>query len=200
MSPPSGTHSAYLHTHRFPCARSSPGRPVPLVSVSPLAARTPRTRHRIIRVARVRAPSAENRSSVQKHPVSRSSSCVLYPRHTTHIRAPAFSFTPAITIAPYRSRTLRVCVFLITISRDHGALELGTRYLISSSLLISVSSIILEYDNPRSEPQEPWHRRQKPGRLKVARSHLCSAFLYSLTSPIAQKARPVLEERFPFLT
>ena len=64
------TQGTPTYTHRFPCVRGSPGRPVPFLSVSPLCARTPSTRHRITRAARVRAPSAENRSYVQKFSVS----------------------------------------------------------------------------------------------------------------------------------
>ena len=56
------------HKPRFPSVRESPGRPVPLISVFPLVARTQSTSHRVSRVARVRNPSAENRSHVQKLP------------------------------------------------------------------------------------------------------------------------------------
>ena len=119
------------HTHRFPGVRESPRRPVSLLSVSPLVARTTSTSRRITRAARVRKPSAENRSDGQKLSFPRSSSCVLYPRHTTHIRASAFSFPPAITIAPYHLEHFEFCVFPRSISRVDGATELGTLHLTS---------------------------------------------------------------------
>ena len=163
-SPRFGTHRAHLHTQTvFPCVRGSPGRPVPFLSVSPLCARTPSTRDRITRAARVRAPSAENRSDVQKVSFSRHSSCLLYHRHATHIRASAFTFTLANTIAPYTRRTLRVCVFTRSLSRIHGATELRILHVNFPCLPSFVSSIVPEYYNPESEPQEPGHRKQKPG-------------------------------------
>ena len=159
-SPPSGTHRAHPHTHSvFPCVRESPGRPALLLSVSPLAVRTTSTRHRITRVALVRAPSAEYRSDVQKYPLSRFSSCVLFPRHTTHIRAPAFSFSPAITIAPYGFQHFEFCVFSISIPGVDGATVLGTLDLISSGLLSFVFPDLQRYDDPGSDQQEPGHRR-----------------------------------------
>ena len=91
----SGT-TAHTYTNTVPtCVRSPPGRRALLLSVSTLAARNPSTRHRITRVARVLAPSAENRSDVQTFSFSRSSLWVLFPRHTTHIHAPAFYSSPA---------------------------------------------------------------------------------------------------------
>ena len=90
-SPPCG-HIAhtYTHTPRFSRVRESPRWSVPPFPVFPLVARIPSTRHRITRVARVRKPSAENRSHIQNLSVFSLSTCVGYPQHTTHIRAFAF--------------------------------------------------------------------------------------------------------------
>ena len=63
-----GARKTHLHTPThtvFHCIRCSPGRHVPLASVSLLSARTLRNRPRITRAVRVRAPSGENRSFVQ---------------------------------------------------------------------------------------------------------------------------------------
>ena len=76
-----------------------------------------RTRKRSIRVALIPAPSAEIRSSVQKHPVFRSSSCGLFPRHTAHIRAPAFSFNSAIPLPRQARVHFEFCVFPISVFR-----------------------------------------------------------------------------------
>ena len=92
------TQGTPTYTHRFPCVRGSPGRPVPFLSVSPLCARTPSTRHRITRAARVRAPSAENRSYVQKFSVS-PSSCV--PPMFPHTHVLPFSLFALQTDSPY---------------------------------------------------------------------------------------------------
>ena len=93
----------------------------------------------------------------------RSSSCVLIARHTTNIRASAFPSSPAITIATYRLGHFEFCVFSDPLSRGNGAEELVTLNLTSSGLLSFFSLNIPRYDNPGSDPQEPWHRRQKPG-------------------------------------
>ena len=160
---PADTERTPTHTPRFSRVRESPGRPVPPFRVFPLVARTPSTRHRITRVARVRNPSAENRSHIQKFYFPRSSSCVLYPRHTAHIHATVFSFTLAKTIAPYTFVRFLCCVFSNSPFRFHGATKLRTLHLNFPDLLSFVSSINWKYDNPESEPQEPGHRRQKPG-------------------------------------
>ena len=89
-SPPCG-HRAHTYPHTPFSQRPGITWTFPLpFPVFPLVARTPSTRRRITRTARVRKPSAENRSHIQKSPFSRSSSCVAYPRHPTHIRAFAF--------------------------------------------------------------------------------------------------------------
>ena len=136
---PLDTQRTPTHTHRLPGVRKSPGRSV-----------LPSTRHRITLAARVRKQSDENRSHVQKFSFSGPSSCVLYPRHTTHIRASAFPFTPAITIARYHFVHFSCCVFSISPFRIHGATELRTLHLNFPDLLSFVSSIIREYDNPES--------------------------------------------------
>ena len=106
--PPPGTHSAHLHTHRFPCVRNPPGRHALIFSVFPLADRTPTTRLRITRVARIRAPSAENRSDVQKSPFFPFFFlCSVHQTYHTHACA-RFLFLLGNTIAPYRTWTLRV--------------------------------------------------------------------------------------------
>ena len=151
---PSDTQNTPTHPHRSPMRHGITWTPLPLLSASPLAARTPSTRHRITLVARICAPSAENRSDVQKSPFSRFFSCVLYPRYTTHIRAPAFHFSPAITIAPYRSWTLRVCVFSNTFFRENDASRTLTVYPISSDLLPFVSPNLLSNDKPRASEKE----------------------------------------------
>ena len=120
---PADTERTPTHTYRFPRAQEPPGRHPLTFPVFHLVARTPSTRRRITRAARVRKPSAENRSHIQKFSFPRSSSCVAYPRHTTHIRA--FSKT----IATYRSYTSCVCVFSISPFRVHGATELRTLHL-----------------------------------------------------------------------
>ena len=88
--PPCG-HRAHTYTH-IPLSRAqeSPGRSLSLPRFFPLATRTPSTRRRITRAARVRKPSAENRSHIQNLSVFPLSTCVVYPQHTTHIRAFAF--------------------------------------------------------------------------------------------------------------
>ena len=97
-----------------------------------------------------------------KAPFSRSSSCVLYPRHTTHIRAPAFSFTLATTIAHTDRTHFKLRLFDFPFPNTwcnrtpHPASELLGFALFSFSILP-------EQCNPESEPQEPGQRRQKPG-------------------------------------
>ena len=78
-------------------------------------ARTPSTCHRTTRAARVRAPSAENRSCVQEYPVSRSSLWVLFPRHTTHMRAPLSLSTLQNGCPVPLCKPLFVCLFEVHI-------------------------------------------------------------------------------------
>ena len=130
---PQGTPT---YTHRFPCVRGSPGRPVPFLSVSNLCARTPSTRHRITLAARVRAPSAENRSYVQKFSVS-PSSCV--PPMFPHTHVLQFSLFALQTDSPYTCVRRRLCVFSISLSQDNGASELVTLRPASSDLFQFVS-------------------------------------------------------------
>ena len=89
-SPPCG-HKAHTYTHTPFFQR--PGTTWTSPSLFPglsLWSPNPGTRRRITRTARVRKPSAENRSHIQNFAFPRSSACVAYPRHTTHIRAFAF--------------------------------------------------------------------------------------------------------------
>ena len=113
---PADTERTPTHTHHFPSAQESPGRPSLPFPGFPLWQPNPSTRRRITRAARVRKPSAGNGSNVQKFPFSRSSSCVLYPRHTTHIRASAFHFSPAITIVQKPSYSRVFASFRIPLS------------------------------------------------------------------------------------
>ena len=89
-SPPCG-HRAHTYTHTPFSQR--PGITWTSPSLFPgfsLWPPNPSTRRRITVAARVRKPSAENRSHIQNFSLSRSSACVVYPHHTIHIRA--FSF------------------------------------------------------------------------------------------------------------
>ena len=88
---PADTERTPTHTHHFPSAQESPGRPLSLTRFFPFGRPNPSTRRRITRTARVRKPSAENRSHIQNFSFPRSSACVAYPRHTTHILAFAFT-------------------------------------------------------------------------------------------------------------
>ena len=124
-------------------------------------------------------PSAENRAHIQKFSFPRSSSCVLYPRHTSHIRASAFPFTLAKTIAPYQIVHYCVCVFPNSPVRFHGATELRTLHLNFPDLLSFVSAINWEYDNPESEPKKQDTGDRNQAWPKVARSTLCSAFPFT---------------------
>ena len=85
--------------------------------------------------------------------------CVRFvpPTYLTHtcIR---FLFTSATQLPRTHDRTLVFASF-----RIHGATEFRAPHLNYPDLLSFVSSILLECDNPESEPQEPGHRRQKPG-------------------------------------
>ena len=108
----------YTHTHTiFPCVRSSPGRPTLRLSAYPLCARTKSTSHRITRVARVRATSAETRSCVQTFTVSRSSGLFLFP----HIRASSFHYNSVKRLPSTDSERFGFCVFPTFISKDNGA-------------------------------------------------------------------------------
>ena len=174
-STPSGAHSAHLPTHTvFPCVRSSPGRHAFLLSVSHLAARTPSTRHRITRMARVREPTRHVHHGFvfhrprtdrvyKKYHVYRSSLWVFVTQtHLTHtcIRFPFLLYE---TIAPHTCVRSRLCVFSNSLFRDNGASELLIVRPLSSELFHFISSILQRYDKSRSEPQEPRYRRQEPG-------------------------------------
>ena len=54
----------------------------------------------------------------------------------------------AITIAPYQSTLVCVCVFSITLSRIHGARTFGTQHPNSLSLLSFDSAELRLHDNP----------------------------------------------------
>ena len=89
-SPPCGHRAhTYIHT-RFSQRPGTAWTSPPLFPGFSLWSPNPSTRRRITRTARVRKPSAENRSHIQKFFFPRSSACVAYPRHTTHILAFAF--------------------------------------------------------------------------------------------------------------
>ena len=71
---------------------------------------------------------------------SRSSSCVLFPRHTTHIPAPAFTFSPAIRLPRTHLEHFEFCVFSNTFFRENGASRTLTLRPNSSVCLPFVSS------------------------------------------------------------
>ena len=125
-SPPCGHRAhTYTHTHCFPRDQEPPGRPLLSFPVFPFGRPNPSTRRRITRTARVRKPSAENRSHIQTFFFPRSSACVVYPRHTAHILA--FAFPSCYHDCPVPHFTLvRVCVFSISLFRFHGAQNFGT--------------------------------------------------------------------------
>ena len=76
---------SHLHTHTpFSAPRNQLDVPFSLSRFFPLVTRTPSTRRRITRAARVRKPSAETRSHIQKFSFFRSSTCVVPPTHHTH--------------------------------------------------------------------------------------------------------------------
>ena len=130
------TQGTPTYTHRFPVRQGFSWTSLPLSFSFHFVRPNPSTRHRITRAARVRAPSAENRSYVQKFSVS-PSSCV--PPMFPHTHVLPFSLFALQTDSPYTCVRRRLCVFSISLSQDNGASELLTLRPASSDLLPFVS-------------------------------------------------------------
>ena len=108
---PADTERTPTHTHPFFRAQESHGRPLLSFPVFPFGHLNPSTRRRITRAARVRKPTAENRSNVQKFPFSPSSSCVASP-NTPHTYLHPLSLSLWLKRLPHNSlRTLALRLF-----------------------------------------------------------------------------------------
>ena len=130
---PADTECTPTHTHRFSRAQEPPGRTFPLflVSLWPPEPQVPVDGSPGRRGFETHRPKTDHTYKSSSFTVLLR---VLRTHDTPHTYVHSLS-SLAITIASYTDHLLSCCVISITLSRNHGVLNFGTRHPISLSLL-----------------------------------------------------------------